>query len=88
MTTTTDLSKKQLTTILSALDDAPRSPANPDFSQGSLRRRIGGGPWMRVVVLRIRPAGSAGSGGFWTRWSSRYGRDPVCESAQKAARWR
>jgi Flp pilus assembly protein TadD len=62
--------------------------ASPDFSQGSLRRRIGGGPWMRVVVLRIRPAGSAGSGGFWTRWSSRYGRDPVCESAQKAARWR
>jgi hypothetical protein len=28
MTTTTDLSKKQLATILSALDDAPRSPAN------------------------------------------------------------
>jgi Protein of unknown function (DUF3489) len=28
MTTTTDLSKKQLATILSALDDAPRNPAN------------------------------------------------------------
>jgi Protein of unknown function (DUF3489) len=28
MTSTTDLSKKQLATILSALDDAPRSPAN------------------------------------------------------------
>jgi hypothetical protein len=28
MTSTTDLSKKQLTTIPSALDDAPRSPAN------------------------------------------------------------
>jgi Protein of unknown function (DUF3489) len=28
MTSTTDLSRKQLTTILSALDDAPRNPAN------------------------------------------------------------
>ena len=28
MTTTTDLSKKQLATILSALDDTPRNPAN------------------------------------------------------------
>jgi Protein of unknown function (DUF3489) len=38
MTTTTDLSKKQLTTILSALDDAPRSPAN----KGEALRAIGG----------------------------------------------
>jgi hypothetical protein len=37
MTTTTDLSKKQLTTILSALDDAPRSPAN----KGEALRAIG-----------------------------------------------
>jgi hypothetical protein len=35
--TTTDLSKKQLTTILSALDDAPRSPAN----KGEALRAIG-----------------------------------------------
>jgi hypothetical protein len=34
---TTDLSKKQLTTILSALDDAPRSPAN----KGEALRAIG-----------------------------------------------
>jgi hypothetical protein len=37
MTSTTDLSKKQLTTILSALDDAPRSPAN----KGEALRAIG-----------------------------------------------
>jgi hypothetical protein len=37
MTTTTDLSKKQLATILSALDDAPRSPAN----KGEALRAIG-----------------------------------------------
>jgi Protein of unknown function (DUF3489) len=37
MTTTTDLSKKQLTTILSALDDASRSPAN----KGEALRAIG-----------------------------------------------
>ena len=37
MTTTTDLSKKQLATILSALDDAPRSPAN----RGEALRAIG-----------------------------------------------
>jgi Protein of unknown function (DUF3489) len=37
MTTTTDFSKKQLTTILSALDDAPRSPAN----KGEALRAIG-----------------------------------------------
>jgi Protein of unknown function (DUF3489) len=35
--TTTDLSKKQLATILSALDDAPRSPAN----RGEALRAIG-----------------------------------------------
>jgi hypothetical protein len=35
--TTIDLSKKQLTTILSALDDAPRSPAN----KGEALRAIG-----------------------------------------------
>ena len=35
--TTTDLSKKQLATILSALDDAPRSPAN----KGEALRAIG-----------------------------------------------
>jgi hypothetical protein len=35
--TTTDLSKKQLTTILSALDDAPRNPAN----RGEALRAIG-----------------------------------------------
>jgi Protein of unknown function (DUF3489) len=35
--TTTNLSKKQLTTILSALDDAPRSPAN----KGEALRAIG-----------------------------------------------
>jgi hypothetical protein len=35
--TTTDLSKKQLATILSALDDAPRSPAN----KGGALRAIG-----------------------------------------------
>ena len=35
--TSTDLSKKQLTTILSALDDAPRSPAN----KGEALRAIG-----------------------------------------------
>ena len=34
---TTDLSKKQLATILSALDDAPRSPAN----KGEALRAIG-----------------------------------------------
>jgi hypothetical protein len=37
MTSTTDLSKKQLTTILSALDDTPRSPAN----KGEALRAIG-----------------------------------------------
>jgi hypothetical protein len=37
MTTTTHLSKKQLATILSALDDAPRSPAN----RGEALRAIG-----------------------------------------------
>jgi hypothetical protein len=37
MTSTTDLTKKQLTTILSALDDAPRSPAN----KGEALRAIG-----------------------------------------------
>jgi hypothetical protein len=37
MTSTTDFSKKQLTTILSALDDAPRSPAN----KGEALRAIG-----------------------------------------------
>jgi hypothetical protein len=37
MTTTTDLSKKQLATILSALDDAPRNPAN----RGEALRAIG-----------------------------------------------
>jgi Protein of unknown function (DUF3489) len=37
MTTNTDLSKKQLATILSALDDAPRSPAN----RGEALRAIG-----------------------------------------------
>jgi hypothetical protein len=37
MTSTTDLSKKQLATILSALDDAPRSPAN----RGEALRAIG-----------------------------------------------
>jgi len=37
MTTTTDFSKKQLATILSALDDAPRSPAN----KGEALRAIG-----------------------------------------------
>ena len=37
MTSTTDLSKKQLATILSALDDAPRSPAN----KGEALRAIG-----------------------------------------------
>ena len=37
MTSTTDLSKKQLATILSALDDAPRNPAN----QGEALRAIG-----------------------------------------------
>jgi hypothetical protein len=35
--TTTDLNKKQLATILSALDDAPRSPAN----KGEALRAIG-----------------------------------------------
>jgi hypothetical protein len=35
--TTTDLSKKQLATILSALDDAPRNPAN----RGEALRAIG-----------------------------------------------
>jgi hypothetical protein len=35
--TTTDLSKKQLASILSALDDAPRSPAN----KGEALRAIG-----------------------------------------------
>jgi hypothetical protein len=35
--TSTDLSKKQLATILSALDDAPRSPAN----KGEALRAIG-----------------------------------------------
>ena len=34
---TTELSKKQLTTILSALDDAPRNPAN----RGEALRAIG-----------------------------------------------
>ena len=37
MTGTTDFSKKQLATILSALDDAPRSPAN----KGEALRAIG-----------------------------------------------
>jgi outer membrane biosynthesis protein TonB len=37
MTTTTDFSKKRLATILSALDDAPRSPAN----RGEALRAIG-----------------------------------------------
>jgi hypothetical protein len=37
MTTQTDLSKKQLTLILSALDDAPRNPAN----KGEALRAIG-----------------------------------------------
>jgi Protein of unknown function (DUF3489) len=37
MTSTTDLGKKQLATILSALDDAPRSPAN----KGEALRAIG-----------------------------------------------
>src|SRR5918995_4291229 len=37
MTSTTGLSKKQLATILSALDDAPRSPAN----KGEALRAIG-----------------------------------------------
>jgi Protein of unknown function (DUF3489) len=37
MTTTTHLSKKQLATILSALDDAPRNPAN----RGEALRAIG-----------------------------------------------
>jgi Protein of unknown function (DUF3489) len=37
MTSTTELSKKQLATILSALDDAPRSPAN----KGEALRAIG-----------------------------------------------
>ena len=37
MTSTTDFSKKQLATILSALDDAPRSPAN----KGAALRAIG-----------------------------------------------
>ena len=37
MTATTDFSKKQLATILSALDDAPRSPAN----KGEALRAIG-----------------------------------------------
>jgi Protein of unknown function (DUF3489) len=37
MTTTTNFSKKQLATILSALDDAPRSPAN----KGEALRAIG-----------------------------------------------
>jgi hypothetical protein len=37
MTTTTDFSKKQLATILSTLDDAPRSPAN----KGEALRAIG-----------------------------------------------
>ena len=37
MTSTTDLSKKQLATILSALDDAPRNPAN----RGEALRAIG-----------------------------------------------
>jgi Protein of unknown function (DUF3489) len=37
MTTTTDLSKKQLATILSALDDAPRNPAN----RGEALRALG-----------------------------------------------
>ena len=37
MTSTTDLSKKQLATILSALDDAPRNPAN----KGEALRAIG-----------------------------------------------
>jgi Protein of unknown function (DUF3489) len=37
MTTTTEFSKKQLATILSALDDAPRSPAN----KGEALRAIG-----------------------------------------------
>ena len=37
MTSTTDFSKKQLATILSALDDAPRSPAN----KGEALRAIG-----------------------------------------------
>jgi hypothetical protein len=37
MTTKTDLSKKQLATVLSALDDAPRNPAN----KGEALRAIG-----------------------------------------------
>ena len=37
MTSTTEFSKKQLATILSALDDAPRSPAN----KGEALRAIG-----------------------------------------------
>ena len=37
MTSTTDFSKKQLATILTALDDAPRSPAN----KGEALRAIG-----------------------------------------------
>ena len=37
MTSTTDLGKKQLATILSALDDAPRNPAN----KGEALRAIG-----------------------------------------------
>jgi len=37
MTTTTDFSKRQLATILSVLDDAPRSPAN----KGEALRAIG-----------------------------------------------
>ena len=37
MTTATDLSKKQLATILSALDDAPRNPAN----RGEALRAVG-----------------------------------------------
>jgi hypothetical protein len=44
MTTTTDFSKKQLASILSALDDAPRSPANKGEAlraMGRSARRFG-----------------------------------------------
>ena len=38
MTSTTEFSKKQLATILSALDDAPRSPANRDKALRAIGR--------------------------------------------------
>jgi hypothetical protein len=50
MTTQTDLSKKQLARILSALDDAPRSPAN----KGEALRAIGRSA-ERIGLRRGRP---------------------------------